>query len=162
MQGQSSESRHTLTRSWASNSFLMRYISEIIVHCTDTPEGRWVDVNDVDKWHKAKGWKGIGYHYLILLDGTIKPGRPVTEIGAHCQGHNAHSIGVCYVGGRGTDGTCKDTRTYAQSKSLFNLLSMLLRSYPHAHVYGHNRFSFKSCPCFDVEAFMIQYFNRSN
>lgn len=160
MQVLCSVSKHTLTLNSASNSFLMRYISEIIVHCTDTPLGRWVDVDDVDRWHRARGWKCIGYHFLILLDGTIKPGRPMQEIGAHCHGHNTHSVGICYVGGRGADGSCKDTRTTAQKRSLAALVSRLLEEYPHAHVYGHNHFAAKACPCFDVEAFMIANFNR--
>ena len=77
----------------------MRKITEIIVHCTATPEGRQVSVADVDSWHRRQGLSSIGYHYLVGIDGAVGRGRPETAVGAHCRGHNACSIGVCYVGG---------------------------------------------------------------
>ena len=129
----------------------MRVINEIIVHCTATPEGKDYTVADIDKWHKARGWKGIGYHYVIYRDGSIHQGRPETEIGAHCQGHNANSIGVVYVGGLASDGkTPKDTRTGAQKKSLENLLKLLKQKYPKATIHGHRDFAAKACPSFDA------------
>ena len=69
------------------------------------------NANDIDRWHKQKGWKGIGYHYVILLDGTVEQGRELEAVGAHCSGHNAHSVGICYIGGISKDGKPKDTRT---------------------------------------------------
>lgn len=129
----------------------MRVINEIIVHCTATPEGKDYTVADIDKWHKARGWKGIGYHYVIYRDGSIHQGRPETEIGAHCQGHNDNSIGVVYVGGLASDGkTPKDTRTDAQKKSLENLLKQLKQKYPKATIHGHRDFAAKACPSFDA------------
>ena len=129
----------------------MRVINEIIVHCTATPEGKDYTVADIDKWHKARGWKGIGYHYVIYRDGSIHQGRPETEIGAQCQGHNANSIGVVYVGGLASDGkTPKDTRTDAQKKSLENLLKQLKQKYPKATIHGHRDFAAKACPSFDA------------
>lgn len=129
----------------------MRVINEIIVHCTATPEGKDYTVADIDKWHKARGWKGIGYHYVIYRDGSIHQGRPETEIGAHCQGHNDNSIGVVYVGGLASDGkTPKDTRTDAQKKSLGNLLKQLKQKYPKAAIHGHRDFAAKACPSFDA------------
>ena len=74
----------------------MRHINEIIIHCSATPEGRDYTVADIDRWHKARGWRGIGYHYVIYRDGSVHAGRPVEQIGAHCTGHNANSIGICY------------------------------------------------------------------
>ena len=121
----------------------MRKVNEIIVHCTATPEGRKVTVADVDRWHRARGWSGIGYHYLIELDGTIRKGRPVERRGAHCRegGHNRHSIGVCYVGGLAKDGkTAKDTRTPEQKEALAKLLTELHREFPHATLHGHREF----------------------
>lgn len=126
-------------------------INEIIVHCTATPEGKDYTVAGIDKWHKARGWKGIGYHYVIYRDGSIHQGRPETEIGAHCQGHNDNSIGVVYVGGLASDGkTPKDTRTDAQKKSLENLLKQLKQKYPKAAIHGHRDFAAKACPSFDA------------
>ena len=77
----------------------MRKVNLIVVHCTATPEGRDVTVADIDRMHRAKGWKCIGYHYVVYRDGSVHAGRPVSEVGAHVYGHNANSIGVAYVGG---------------------------------------------------------------
>lgn len=129
----------------------MRQIKEIIIHCTATVEGKDYHVSDVDKWHKARGWKGIGYHYLITLDGSIEKGRKEEEIGAHCTGHNAHSIGVCYVGGVDKAFKPKDTRTEAQKEALWEVLRQLLIKYPQAKIYGHYEFANKACPSFDVQ-----------
>ncbi len=76
----------------------MRQITEIILHCSDTVEGRDYTVEDIDRWHKNRGWRSIGYHYVIYRDGTVHEGRPLKQIGAHCKGHNYHSIGICYIG----------------------------------------------------------------
>lgn len=135
----------------------MRHITEIIVHCTATAQGRAFTVDDVRRWHTlpknkgGNGWADIGYHYLITLDGAIHPGRPVELAGAHCLGHNARSVGVCYVGGVDTDGrTPKDTRTPDQKNALANLLAELKQRYPAARIHGHRDFAAKACPSFDA------------
>ena len=128
-----------------------RRINEIIVHCTATPEGRDYTVADIRQMHKAQGWVDIGYHYLIYRDGSIHEGRNVDMVGAHCQGHNAQSIGVCYVGGVARDGkTPKDTRTQAQKDALVHLLMQLVCLYPDATIRGHRDFAAKACPSFDA------------
>ena len=128
-----------------------RYISEIIVHCTATPEGKDYTVEDIRKWHKERGWSDIGYHYVIDRRGHILAGRDVDIIGAHCEGHNAHSIGVVYIGGMSSlDGKPKDTRTLSQKASLIRCLTELRSLYPYAKIYGHRDFSSKECPCFDA------------
>ena len=129
----------------------MRKIDKLIVHCTATPEGRPVTVREVDRWHKQRGWKGIGYHYLIGLNGEVWEGRPVDQVGAHCEGHNANSIGVCYVGGCDAAMKDKDTRTPAQKNSLIKLLKQLKARFPGVKIYGHRDFSPKSCPSFDAK-----------
>ena len=129
----------------------MRKIEEIIIHCTATPEGRSVTVADIRRWHLRNGWKDIGYHWGILLDGKIAPGRPEEEAGAHCKGHNAHSIGVAYVGGCDRNMNPKDTRTAGQKTALEQLCRELLRRYPGAQIRGHNEYSQKACPSFDVQ-----------
>jgi len=101
----------------------MRTIKYIILHCTATAQGKAFTAADIDRWHRARGWKGIGYHYVVRLDGTVEHGRPEAQIGAHCVGVNATSIGVCYVGGLAADGrTPKDTRTPEQRVALLALL----------------------------------------
>lgn len=130
----------------------MRTINEIIIHCAATPEGKDYTVADIDQWHRARGFEGIGYHYVIYRDGSVHAGRSEALAGAHCKGHNAHSIGICYIGGCARDGkTPKDTRTASQSKSLERLVRGLLEKYPGATVHGHNEFAAKACPSFDVK-----------
>lgn len=128
----------------------MRQINKIIVHCTATREGAPVSLDTVRRWHLERGWSDIGYHYLILLDGTIERGRPEEKQGAHVRGHNKDSIGVSYVGGVDRNLDAKDTRTQDQKDSLHNLLSNLMSSYEDATLHGHNEFSNKACPSFDV------------
>ncbi|MDD7726846.1 MAG: N-acetylmuramoyl-L-alanine amidase, partial [Bacteroidales bacterium] len=107
----------------------MRKINEIIIHCSDTPAGEDFSAADIDRWHKERGWSCIGYHYVVRLDGTIEKGRDLSRAGAHCAGHNANSIGVCYIGGRSARGvapvTYYDTRTEAQKKALRTLIADL-------------------------------------
>lgn len=130
----------------------MRTINEIIVHCSATPEGRNVTVKDIDTWHRQRGFRCIGYHYVIYLDGSVHTGRPESQVGAHCLGHNSHSIGVCYIGGVAKDGkTPKDTRTDAQKESLIKLIKELKAKYPKATVHGHREYANKACPSFDVQ-----------
>lgn len=129
----------------------MRKITKIIVHCSATPEGRDYTVADIDRWHKQRGWKGIGYHFVIYRDGSVHPGRKIEEIGAHCVGQNANSIGICYIGGLAADGkTPKDTRTPAQKAALRSLINELKAKFPGITVHGHREFANKACPCFDV------------
>lgn len=129
----------------------MRKINEIIVHCAATPEGKNFKAADIDRWHRERKMKCIGYHYVVDLDGTVEPGRPESEIGAHCLGHNQYSIGVCYVGGLAADGkTPKDTRTAAQKEALLDLLKKLRAKYPKASIHGHRDFAAKACPSFDA------------
>jgi N-acetylmuramoyl-L-alanine amidase len=130
----------------------MRKIEKIIIHCTATPEGRAVTVSEVERWHRARGFNGIGYHYLIGLNGEVRPGRNIALAGAHCEGQNAHSIGICYTGGLAADGkTPKDTRTPQQRYALQSLIRDLKAKYPGATVHGHREFANKACPCFDAK-----------
>lgn len=131
----------------------MRKIDKIIWHCTATPEGRDVGVDEVRHWHVSppRNWSDIGYHFVIELDGAVKAGRPLVTAGAHVRGQNAHSIGIAYVGGLAADGnTPKDTRTAEQRKALYDLTHDLLAEFPGATVHGHNEFSNKACPSFDA------------
>ncbi|MCC8038198.1 MAG: N-acetylmuramoyl-L-alanine amidase [Bacteroidales bacterium] len=130
----------------------MRTITKIIVHCSATPAGRDVKMETIRCWHvDLNGWKDIGYHYVVELDGTVREGRPEAETGAHCKGQNTCSIGVCYVGGCSVDGKRNiDTRTDAQKAALLELLRKLRAKYPAATIHGHNEYAAKDCPCFNA------------
>lgn len=157
----------TLTKLLASKLSIKksrRQIDGIVIHCTATKPGKDLTVEDVRRMHKAQGWSDIGYHYLVRLDGRIETGRDVDIIGAHVSGHNAHTIGVCYVGGLDATGKPYDTRTYNQKQSLLNLLKILRATYPKATIKGHRDYSpdknnngsieswewIKACPCFSA------------
>ena len=129
----------------------MRKINEIIVHCSATPAGKPYTVEDIDKWHRQRGFDGIGYHFVVYLDGSVHKGRSLEKVGAHCLGHNKNSIGVCYIGGLTEDGKAtNDTRTLAQKISLQRLLVNLKSQFPEAEIHGHRDFAAKACPSFDA------------
>ena len=129
-----------------------RSINEIIVHCTASREGNPMTVEQIRRMHiRERGWSDIGYHYVVYLDGTIHNGRDVNITGAHCTGHNTHSIGVVYVGGLAKNGQPKDTRTDAQKAGLLKLLRELKGLYPKATIHGHREYANKACPCFDAK-----------
>jgi N-acetylmuramoyl-L-alanine amidase len=91
---------------------MKRLIKHIIIHCAATPNGKDFKAADIDAMHKARGFnrstqairafnqnlKHIGYHAIIEIDGNIALGRALEEVGAHVQGSNAHSIGICMIG----------------------------------------------------------------
>lgn len=128
----------------------MRTITLIIIHCSATREDREYGFEACrhDHIHNRR-YSDIGYHYYITRDGEIHKGRDVDRIGAHCKGHNAHSIGICYEGGLDADGRPKDTRTMPQRGAMLALLRELKKSYPRAFILGHHDLNpMKECPCF--------------
>ena len=131
-----------------------RKITEIILHCAATPEGKEFDRSDINAWHKQRGWDMIGYHFVVKLDGTIQIGRPIGMTGIHTKGRNTGTIGICYIGGLTADGKSpKDSRTTKQRAALFWLVKTLkARFNMQGRARGHNEFAKKACPSFDVAA----------
>lgn len=127
----------------------MRKITEIIIHCADTPASMDIGVEEIDQWHKARGWDSCGYHYVIRRNGKVEYGRDENEVGAHAYGHNHNSLGVCLVGGKPD---CNYTA--AQWKALEELVWDLMSDYPDAVVLGHRDVSRKDCPMFDARAWV--------
>lgn len=127
-----------------------RKITEIIIHCSATIEGKEFDVTDIRRWHLEKGWADCGYHYVITLSGEIQPGRSIDKVGAHCLNHNTNSLGVCYIGGLDENLNPKDTRTEAQKRALLKLLRDLKQLSPGVKIHSHRDFAVKACPCFDA------------
>jgi N-acetylmuramoyl-L-alanine amidase len=150
---------------------LLSKITEIIIHCSATPNGKNFTAHDIDCWHAERGfnrnltacklspYKHIGYHFVIDLNGSIEPGRGLDEIGAHCFGHNAVSIGICLIG--------TDRFTYDQWHALARLAEDLKRmnQFSLNQILGHRDTSpdknrdgkidqndwLKTCPGFDVK-----------
>lgn len=124
--------------------------SIFVIHCSAVRPGQRSSAQDIDCWHRAKGYKSIGYHFVVRRDGTVENGRPLNMMGAHCKGHNRHSIGIAYEGGLDENGRHADTRTQEQKLAMRKLLENLKKDYPKAIIVGHNTFSNKDCPCFDA------------
>ena len=132
---------------------MARQINKIIVHCTATPEGRDVTVDEIRRWHvEERNWSDIGYHWIVTLNGTLEKGRPEHIQGAHAKGFNKNSIGLCYVGGVDEDMKPKDTRTEGQKGTIKCILEDLKGRYPNAEIIGHRNVSSKACPSFDAKA----------
>ena len=129
----------------------MRRIDLIILHCSAVKPAQHSSAADIDRWHRLRGWRGIGYHYVVRRNGQVEVGRPEQEPGAHCAGYNEHSIGVCYEGGLDSHGQPADTRTIRQHQSLQRLLQKLRSRYPATQIVGHCELNpHKVCPCFDA------------
>ena len=130
----------------------MRTITLIIIHCSATPEGRSLSFEECRRDHiMHRHFRDIGYHFYITRDGTVHDGRHIEKVGAHCEGHNSHSIGICYEGGLTASGQPADTRTLHQKASLVALLRGLKRVFPRALIVGHHDLNpMKNCPCFDA------------
>ena len=123
----------------------------IVIHCSAVRPGQQSSAKDIDGWHKDKGWKGIGYHFVVRRDGSIEVGRRLEEVGAHVVNHNRHSIGICYEGGYDAAGADCDTRTPAQVRALRELVERMHAYFPKALIVGHHDLNpQKKCPCYDV------------
>jgi len=110
----------------------VREVNYLVVHCSATSFGKDLDVMDIDRMHRRRGWSGVGYNYVIKLDGTIENGRPLEKIPAHVKGFNRNSIGICYIGGLDESGKGADTRTPQQKEALLFQLMSLKQRFPDA------------------------------
>jgi N-acetylmuramoyl-L-alanine amidase len=133
-------------------------INLIVVHCSATKPSMDVGAEEIKQWHtlpkpKGKGWRDIGYHYIIKRDGTIEKGREDNVSGAHVRGHNTGSLGVCLVGGIDNSGKPDSNFTRSQYAALERLLTDLSEAYGNPRITGHRMLdSGKPCPSFDIES----------
>ena len=142
----------------------MRAIDLIVIHCSSTRENYALTEQALEASHRLIGFDGTGYHFYVRRDGRVLATRPVSKVGAHVRGYNAHSIGICYEGGLDAEGNPKDTRTPEQRSALRLLVHRLLKLFKDARVCGHRDLSpdrdgdgtvepgewVKQCPCFEV------------
>ena len=109
----------------------------IVVHCSATKPSMDVGLKQIKDWHvNERGWRDVGYHYIIRRNGEVELGRNANDTGAHASGYNSKSIGLCMVGGMAEDNSTENNFTDKQWT---------------AHVIGHNEISKKDCPSFDVQ-----------
>lgn len=130
----------------------MRTVTLLVIHCSATPQGVALSFEDCRRDHiRHRRFQDIGYHFYVTRDGEIHRGRPLEKVGAHCRGHNSHSIGICYEGGLTAQGQPADTRTQQQKASMLTLLRELKQDFPRALIVGHHDLNpMKACPCFDA------------
>jgi len=141
---------------------MMREINEIIVHTFATKEG-WMrgkpfadKVAEVKKWHLARSFNDIGYHFMISRDGECIEGRKLAVAGAHVKGHNKNSIGISLEGGYGhsRQDDFLDVYTVKQGTALLNLIERLEKEFGSLMISPHNKYANKECPAFDLKAFL--------
>jgi N-acetylmuramoyl-L-alanine amidase len=146
---------------------MAKKLTNLVIHCTATPEGREVSAQQIKQWHTApkprgRGWSRVGYSDLIELDGTLVNMREYnqdnlvqrSEMTWGVRGKNGTSRHVVYVGGLDSQFNPKDTRTDAQKKALETYVKFQILRNPNIKVSGHYHFSAKACPCFDVEEWL--------
>lgn len=132
-----------------------RKIDMLIIHCSATKPTMDIGVKEIRKWHvEGNGWQDIGYHDVIRRNGNTERGRPYEIAGAHVAGKNSYSIGVCLVGG--VDDNMKPDANFTdkQWKTLAQYVRAFKAEYPRATIHGHNEFSSKDCPSFNVEKWL--------
>ncbi len=110
----------------------MREIKHIVIH--HSKSSLKTTAEDIDKWHRERGWAGIGYHFVVEGDGKLVRGREVSRIGAHVRGHNSNSIGICVVGDNAI--VARKWRA-SQITSLVKVVDILKVMFPEAIVLGH-------------------------
>jgi N-acetylmuramoyl-L-alanine amidase len=125
----------------------------LVVHCSASPPSVRCDVTVIDRWHRERGFRKIGYHFVICRDGVVQSGRALDEVGAHVEGFNACSIGICLVGGVDEKNQPQNNFTPEQFTALHALLIRLFYKFHDAEVQGHRDFPnvAKACPSFDVK-----------
>jgi hypothetical protein len=138
-------------------------VTEIILHCADT-RPNWMagrsladKVAEIRRWHvEQRGWRDIGYHWIVDRFGAVAPGRSESEIGAHVEGHNRGTIGICLLGGYGAsaDDLFEKNFTGAQATAAKRLIGGIKRRTAIGRVSGHQDYAAKACPGFRVIAFM--------
>lgn len=141
-----------------------KQLADIIVHCSDSDFGSAAEIR---RWHLEKGWRDIGYHFVIgngrphpdlyipSIDGSVEVGRTLdgdsfiseNEVGAHALGYNDTSIGICLIG--------KTRFSERQFGTLFSLLHELRKrfSIENEAVLGHYETPLshgKTCPNIDM------------
>ena len=144
---------------------VMRKINLIVIHCSATPVDHDYTPEQMTRDHLARGFNSAGYHFYIRKSGYVFHLRPLDVIGAHVEGYNANSVGICYEGGLDVNGKPIDTRTVQQKESLVRIISELKALYPAIKkVCGHRDLSpdlnhdgtieanewMKTCPCFNA------------
>ncbi len=119
-----------------------RWVNKVFVHCSASDSLRDDNVATIRKWHLARGFTDIGYHYYIDKKGIVNLGRSLEKVPAAQEGHNTGSIAICCGG-------LKDF-TPPQMKSLKALCEQINKVYGGLVTFhGHREVNAnKSCPVY--------------
>lgn len=123
---------------WAGSLAKRNSIDMIVLHHAEATSCTAMDIH---KWHIGRSYSGIGYHYFINKKGEIYKGRPDNVIGAHAQGYNSTSIGICFEGRYN-----KEIMPEAQLKAGKELIEHLKRKYNITKVKKHKDLMSTDCP----------------
>lgn len=138
-------------------------VHEIVVHCSDTrpewmaSEGLAAQVAEIRRWHmQDRGWKDIGYHWIVGRDGKILPGRAENVVGAGVEGHNSGVIHAVLIGGHQSSEHDRFAQhfTSAQSVSMRQLMQGISMRTQITRIAGHNDYAAKACPGFNVSTWL--------
>lgn len=143
---------------------MKHYIKRVVVHCSATRENQDYTFEQLEKDHRLRGFKEVGYNFYIRKNGVVYEGRNIGDVLAHAKGYNTNSIAICYEGGLDKDGKPKDTRTDQQKQALLNIVLFCKTVWPNVEVMGHRDLSpdknkdgtitpdewLKDCPCFNA------------
>lgn len=135
----------------------MRQVDLIIIHCSASDLDVHDEIGVIRLWHIQRGFKDIGYHYFLKKNGIVQVGRNEETIGAHAEGHNKNSIGICLSG--------LNEFTKLQFESLRKLLIDILNRHKLTtlDVLPHKAFNKnKTCPNFDLEKFLTTIYSQEN
>jgi len=50
----------------------MKNIRYITIHAAATTPSMDIGVKEIREWHLARGWRDVGYHFVIRRDGTLE------------------------------------------------------------------------------------------
>ena len=148
---------------------MAKKLQYLVIHCSATREGQHFEKKDILAWHcspspRGRGWSKPGYTDIILLDGTIQNLTPFNqddevegfEVTNGVRGINSISRHICYIGGMDKQNKyAKDTRTKSQLITMGIYVKYMVRRHPHIIIAGHNQFSTKACPSFDVPSYVV-------
>lgn len=138
-------------------------VTEIVIHCSATrptwfaKEGFQAKRAEIRRWHmQDRGWRDIGYHWLIDRDGSVLPGRAETVIGAGVEGHNRGVLHLCLIGGHGSAADDPFSRhfTAGQAFALKKLIAGISTRTRITRISGHNEWARKACPGFGVPSWL--------
>lgn len=129
-----------------------RRVNRVFIHCTAADntgpafEGLSL-VRTVDRWHRKRGWSGVGYHFMIDKDGKLMTGRSISKTPAAQGGNNTGTIAIC------VHGLEEGLFNAYQFETLQDLCTHLNDIYYESLTFhGHCEVSAKTCPVFDYKA----------